>query len=97
MGTCTCPWWNAAADPECPEHGSPTEESSCVFGQPHDWGMWHQHVASDSHYRHCRVCLEKQVKGAEVESCWHVWKNYQGFREVYQYCEKCDQKRVECP
>lgn len=27
-------------------------------------------------------------------NCFHLWKEYVGFTEVYIYCEKCDKKKV---
>lgn len=35
---------------------------------------------------------DKENKKTNSESCYHNWKKYVGFTEVYYYCEYCDKK-----
>ena len=34
-----------------------------------------------------------QVESLESVFCGHTWKKYEGFTDVYDYCEKCNEKR----
>lgn len=35
------------------------------------------------------------VRGTYKSTCFHVWKEYKGFREDYEFCMICDEKRYK--
>jgi hypothetical protein len=36
--------------------------------------------------------LSKKDEKEQKKNCFHNWKKYVGFTEVYYYCEYCDEK-----